>query len=1647
MKRKMLISIALVMIMLLNCMMPLFVVTAAEGEGIQLNSKLYSAVKASLIEQKIPFTCNDITHTLTLTEENKSKVTEMCLNENAISDLTGLDYFSSLTKLELSGNNLTKDSNLGVLNFLPLSYLDLSTNQLEDVSEIDALIKSIQDAKGTVVLSGQTVTIVHEAIIDEKETSDQAITASYQLPLILEKAGFVKSAWIKQSGIPEDVYSDYAPSLYSITNPINANNNEIKVRIASDKGVAYKGLYKLEIYIYDDPTEAASAANLNPAATNILNGSRFYIYVVVHGSEDTAVFTPDSNLYKAVKTQLTHGQTENPELESYPYQVDANGLSITNKYIYELDVANEGWLVLKDAETRDYAFFYNPKSGELYTWEDGFEYGYRVNLPVEEIIIREFDANGKVISERIGYEIPVANYGNSIEFDPASGEYAYEIGKDLYIKAYDDAKVFVIKNTVLVNKITSLVLNNKEIRDLSGLEKFVGLESYLNVSHNYLSDIDPIYELQAEKTAFEALLQEEYNYWLKDREFGNLSKSLSGVKSNKAGADAQRENIGEAVKEIMKLFKEASEIEKVKETTEETTDENGNVSTSTKTEPNENYEDELKAKVEAINDKIDAIYGYWEVDETTGNSHYIKGYMDYLEKNLSDLNIDINGVYDYLSILYEIYNNEYKLATLLTPELNYQTLEEYEAFNNKLLGTTEQVKALYQAEGARLASLYDADALSSFEKQLLSSIVGIPFGGDGNPVSEYFANVFENTPGDRIYWVEKINEIREVALFAEMANYCLIKRMEEPNVGSTYCYVQEYLKERVKTFELEGINVDYEVELLAMMEEIDAMMGRVPGSTNTNGSLEELGYPNLTWTTLYLVWNLYDYAEVTYDYTDTTVDPAHTISLPTCIGQYEEIYEIIKDITNFEDAEEIALRADVDAADEEVAYVYNNIKKRDFVKTIFLKETVEDSNHIGELNLYHDLVALASKFVTNSGEVSRYITLAKLRKLDISYNAELGGFERISELTGLRELDANADYITDLSEVDWSAMTYLRRLGLAYNYISDIRALEGLNYIRELDVSHNLIAGEFKFNFTNVQGTLKDLDLSYNQITDITDIMEYLDMKSGGHDENYLAREDTININLNNQNIELTVKDPIYLDQYPNTVNIDLPKIFTQLLAIDVNRTAFGETSQNGRVESEGKYVTLNTNSAGDKKGVVEVLAMTGNGTPVDTCVGKGTKATINYKVVERKVTKVTITEKVDMMKLGESAMFKAVVEGENLDNKDIVWVVNGNSSAETKIDANGKLTIAADEKAPALYVVASSAFDQSKNDQVKVDVYENKPVVVTMELTPENAVVKTGATQEFTATVNAPEGTDTAVAWTVEGNVSENTKVSENGVLTVASDETAETLTVKATSKADDRVAKTATVTVEKVVTTVDKVTVAPSADVKVKPGTTQKFTATVEGTNLTDTTVTWSVSGNASENTKVAEDGTLTVAADETAKTLTVTATAKADNTVKATVNVTVDIAPVVDGLELGYKVEDEYLTTVDPKTPVSAFKSELLDNDDYKVVIMKDGKEITSGHVATGMYVQIQDKDGNVVGNGNELLVFQIVVTGDVNGDGVANSLDSIAIKAHKNEVRGQELVGEGLEAADINDDGKVNVIDTKLLLYHRAEVKGYNLNYSK
>ncbi|RED52747.1 DUF6528 family protein [Cohnella lupini] len=91
-----------------------------------------------------------------------------------------------------------------------------------------------------------------------------------------------------------------------------------------------------------------------------------------------------------------------------------------------------------------------------------------------------------------------------------------------------------------------------------------------------------------------------------------------------------------------------------------------------------------------------------------------------------------------------------------------------------------------------------------------------------------------------------------------------------------------------------------------------------------------------------------------------------------------------------------------------------------------------------------------------------------------------------------------------------------------------------------------------------------------------------------------------------------------------------------------------------------------------------------------------------------------------------------------------------------------------------------------------------------------------------------------------------------------------------------------------------VTKVTVSP-ATIEVQKGETQKFRAIVTAQGGAPESVTWAVYGNQAANTAITNDGTLTIAADETATTLTVTATSAFDGTKVGTGTVTVTDEPV--------------------------------------------------------------------------------------------------------------------------------------------------------
>ena len=311
------------------------------------------------------------------------------------------------------------------------------------------------------------------------------------------------------------------------------------------------------------------------------------------------------------------------------------------------------------------------------------------------------------------------------------------------------------------------------------------------------------------------------------------------------------------------------------------------------------------------------------------------------------------------------------------------------------------------------------------------------------------------------------------------------------------------------------------------------------------------------------------------------------------------------------------------------------------------------------------------------------------------------------------------------------------------------------------------------------------------------------------------------------------------------------------------------------------------TVKAGDSKGNAVGITIPDNGIITDSVSRAKYFHSETSGETLPEIANVTVTPNTAEVEVGETLKFNATVTGTgDYYNKSVVWTVSGSSNAGTFISSNGVLTVAADETATTLTVTATANGDKTQSGTATVTV--TQPATITgVTVTPNTATVEAGETQQFTAKVEGTGNFSDKVTWTVEDNNSTGTTISEDGVLTVADDETAAALTVTATAKGDGTTSGTATVTVTQPAT-ITGVTVTP-ATATVEAGETQQFTATVIGTGNVSQEVTWTVSGS-NAGTTISENGLLTVAADETAATLTVTATAVGNSDKSATAKVTV-------------------------------------------------------------------------------------------------------------------------------------------------------------
>ena len=88
-------------------------------------------------------------------------------------------------------------------------------------------------------------------------------------------------------------------------------------------------------------------------------------------------------------------------------------------------------------------------------------------------------------------------------------------------------------------------------------------------------------------------------------------------------------------------------------------------------------------------------------------------------------------------------------------------------------------------------------------------------------------------------------------------------------------------------------------------------------------------------------------------------------------------------------------------------------------------------------------------------------------------------------------------------------------------------------------------------------------------------------------------------------------------------------------------------------------------------------------------------------------------------------------------------------------------------------------------------------PTVTGVTVSPENATVVKGGTRQFSAVVKGDNEPKQTVTWTVTGGRTTGTNISDAGLLSVAANETATTLTVTAASTADPTKSGAAAVTV----------------------------------------------------------------------------------------------------------------------------------------------------------------------------------------------------------------------------------------------------------
>ena len=359
----------------------------------------------------------------------------------------------------------------------------------------------------------------------------------------------------------------------------------------------------------------------------------------------------------------------------------------------------------------------------------------------------------------------------------------YTNSTNLFDKAYDEQQILVINQNNLVNKITSLVLTNKQLSDLSGLEMFVGLEQSLDVSSNYIKTIDTIVDLQKMKDEEEAKLQARFR-----EKAGQLKERIATLEALETELDS-----------VIKTYNEAVGKYNSYQASEDT-----------------NKAEKMLGQLEILRTQGKRFLELTGGALTIGSSWYTLSSIDNLtvvvDQQISEIRKPTSmttgeiattkeKVQEKSEEIYNVYNQVYKATSVITPALKNITDEEYANL------TLEQAKILLQAQVTKINSI--EKYFTSTEKTWVQTNFGIAYTDENKTaLSAYFTEKLkdlEENPNVNSYKTE-LTKLRKFDTHVMWSSLYLIEEQMDGNLPHSIYQVTEKTLDGEDTSILNGSN-------------------------------------------------------------------------------------------------------------------------------------------------------------------------------------------------------------------------------------------------------------------------------------------------------------------------------------------------------------------------------------------------------------------------------------------------------------------------------------------------------------------------------------------------------------------------------------------------------------------------------------------------------------------------------------------------------------------------------------------------------------------------------------------------------------------------------------------------------------------------